>query len=102
MGPRSRQTAKERRRFATLCCEAALLQEGLVQQIGGIMRKWGNDESSIFQVENDSKPTLKIVAKWLQEKRVKVLEWSSQSSDLDPKENFWEELKKHEQGGLKT
>jgi hypothetical protein len=32
----------------------------------------------------DPKHTSKVVAKWLKDNKVKVLEWSSQSPDLNP------------------
>ena len=50
--------------------------------------KWG------FQMAIDHKHTSKVVAKWLKDNEVKVLEWPSQSSDLNPIENVWAELKK--------
>ena len=36
-------------------------------------RKW------VFQMNNDTKHTSKVVAKWLKDNKVKVLEWPSQS-----------------------
>ena len=44
-------------------------------------------------MDNDPKPTSKVVAKWLKDNKVKVLEWPSQSSDLNTIANLWGELK---------
>ena len=49
-------------------------------------RKW------VFQMNTDPKRTSKVVAKWLKDNKVKVLEWPSQG--LNPIENLWAELKK--------
>ena len=38
--------------------------------------------------------TSKVVAKWLNDNKVKVLEWPSQSPDFKPIDNVWAELKK--------
>ena len=53
-----------------------------------LSRRW------VFKHDNDQKHTAKIILGWLERKEVKVLDWLSQSTELNPIENLWTELKR--------
>ena len=66
-----------------------ILEENLLPSARKLKLGW----KFTFQHDNDPKHTAKAILEWLRNKKINFLEWCSQSSDLNPIENLWHDLK---------
>jgi hypothetical protein len=106
-GKRGGLQAEEDHIVGVLCCrrdwctsQNSIIRKGnyvdiLKRHIKTSVRKLKLGRKCFFQMDNDPKHTSKDLAKWLKDKKVKVLEWPSQCPDLNPIENVWAEVIKH-------
>ena len=56
----------------------------LKQHLETLVRKLKLGRKWVFQMDNNTKHTSNFVVKWLKDNEVKVLDWLSQSPDLNP------------------
>ena len=82
-------TYRDRREYGWSKIQKKFLEESLLLSV----RKLKLGRKFTFQHDNDPKHTVTATLEWLRNKKINVLEWPSQSLDINPIENLWHDSK---------